>query len=447
MHWPAGVAALVLVGTALAPVYAASSTFSASTLQWDGPSTIEVLAPVVDYRLQPEDGGAFFALSAESVRMTTIAQTKVVVPTLVSTTTQRPQASVQDFGASTWSWASRASESGIFVSTDAQSILDASPVGGRISIPIERCLEQPTYFTTGQEPACPSLESAVQISTTISQWVLKGNFSLHLWSWNGTMDRQAYWSGAQPSDTSALGIGEHQYQAIRIDVTNATMDFYGPLLAVKLHGVHGRVATDNSFVTLPGLNAKPAPGIPQASVLLISRSDQGLAVDVLDGTDLRHTGIAAGLQAPITPLLAFLMALALAILLIVARRRRARMHLLEASQNMLRGNYLAAARHASDARKHKDFRHEAGILGAVALLRAGKLQDAESFIDALQPSTHRAAIAYLKGNLRVLQGRIREAKSFLEECMALDETLETEIAANPILVGLVSLPRRASRHP
>jgi Flp pilus assembly protein TadD len=85
-------------------------------------------------------------------------------------------------------------------------------------------------------------------------------------------------------------------------------------------------------------------------------------------------------------------------------------------------------------------RSQGAVLGTIALLRAGNVKEAEEFLDLIcsKKATAPAAIEYLTAYLRVAQGRRREARTRLAQCIRLDPAYAAEARLNPALAPLLS---------
>jgi hypothetical protein len=90
--------------------------------------------------------------------------------------------------------------------------------------------------------------------------------------------------------------------------------------------------------------------------------------------------------------------------------------------------------------RHAATRREGATLGSIALIRAGDLEDAEGFLDALRH--HRdadpAAVAFLEACMHALRGDLPAARQRLQACLASDPSYRDEAGANPYLRDLLT---------
>lgn len=405
----------------------ASASPPPSSLEWLGDLTAEMRGVAMDVRLPEESGVGAFTLAAQDARIETDQGRKFRLEPLTSATTQPPATSVdqrEDWEA-TW----LADESaGLFVIGDADALLSMASGSGAIRLPDAACLAEPPYFTSGRPPACPDLRGAVRITSPASGWILTGNFSVALWQWSAK-DEPALWSGSRPTEAGGNGVGEYEFRALHIFVTNGRIEYSSAQHAFDAYATATQLkAVESSGVAFVG---DVAQGLPVGSALAVRRTSSGLNVAMIldDSPGGRE-------WRPWWVLLAAPAAFGLAILL--SRHHAASNHMMHASRNMLIGNYQAAARHARRASRLRRLRHEAGLIASIALLRAGDLDEAETAIGQLRKTHSAGSIAYLMANLRARQDRIPEARLLLAEAIALDSRMESEIAANPLLSGLVA---------
>jgi hypothetical protein len=266
----------------------------------------------------------------------------------------------------------------------------------------------------------------VQVSMDADAWVLEGNFTLAMWQWRSAA-RGDLWSGSRPTSASAADVGQYEYRLLHLSVTRGRLEYVSSVRGTESYA--RSVALAGSADAAVAIAGDPGQTLTGPRTLEVHRSIAGLETHaVASGSQpgLRWTSLAVLAGLMLVPPVA-----------VLGRRKKASDHLMQASRNMMLGNYWAASRHALDAFHHRAFRQEAGVVAAIALMRSDQLDHAERFIARLGSSHRPAAVRYLLANLRVLQGRTAEARTLLRECLHLDSRLGAEVAANPLFASVL----------
>jgi hypothetical protein len=416
-HWFAAAALLALLAPSGAT--ASSTHFSASNLQWSGNAAIDMDAVAMDLRLPSDPGDAGMRLVAGHAHIETDSQRKIRAdPASFSTTSQPAETATEERSDWDAAWQPRES-AGLFIEADSAQ-LRAAAQSGTITLPTTVCLQEPTYFTTGREPACPDLTDTAHLQATATAWALEGNFTLTMWQWESA---DGLWSGSRPT-TASNGIGEYEFQLLHLIVTQGRLEFNGhPNLDLYAAGIH-LASTEPIALAVPGQSQT----IQTKTAIDVVPDATGLATSITgpaDNSPQRSLLHWAGLAVIAPPAL------------LVHRRRKATSHMRYAAHNLLIGNNLAAFRHADRAQRTKRYRDEGALVATIALIRGEELDAAEGYLLKLGGTLAPAASAFLQAQLRLRQGSADEARKLIQECLRLDPTMHRDIDADPALAKLV----------
>lgn len=411
-----------------APTCAATQSFSASSIDFDWAS-LDAAPSVLVFR----EAGAL-SMEAKAVRMETETLRTAQVGPAGAIVTIPPTTTSTQHSASSWHAKDTGSPQSLFI--DPKEARTSTLQGhGTALVPASDCVQQPNFYTSPRQLLCPSVNQSVQVKATASQWVITGNFTLILWSWQGTVVEGAnvteFWSGSRPT-ADTFGIGEYEYRQIFLDVTEGTLwlrpaegrflELYSPGITavVEQATIHGQAGTVHlsKYTTQNRMEVSRAPAGLQGSFDPIQAPAQ--AVVAMPDWPIGALG-AALLLAPIG--------------LTLVRSNQGLRHLSLASDNLELENHRAAARHANKAARIRRLRSRAGLLGAVACIRYGDLAGAEHFIKRMHASIphDEAGCRFLLAHVRIEQGRREEGQVLLEECLSINPSYVEEAAGSPVL--------------
>lgn len=418
------VAALLLV-----PTSAADQSFSASSIDvtW---SSADAVPRAISFH-----GDGSFSLEAQAVHAETDRLRMAETGAAAGVVTQPPETTRANYGPSTWQAQATASPRVLFIIPNNAEI-SVTQGQGTAFVPLLSCASQPNYFDAPRPLACPSVQDSLHLKALATQWVIRGNFTLIMWSWEGTLTEGVaetpFWTGSRPTSTNGAGFGEFEYRQTYLDVTEGILAL-GPktgesldLYALRFNARVERAAIHAGEGIVSG-------AVPAQSLLVLGRT--GSSIDArVEGPATAAVGIASLAQGWMLGAMGALVLVGPAGMVLV-RRNKGLTHLGLASDNLELENHRAAARHADKASKIRALRSRAGLLGAVACIRIEDLQGAEQFIAKMHgsPGHDEAGCRFLLAHVRVQQGRADEGQALLEECLSINPSYMAEAAGSSVL--------------
>lgn len=432
MKWAAAFLAVVL---AFVPLLAAE-TFSASSINatW---TSLRASGDVLEYR--HEANGDTFRLDAEAVHFESDSS-RWIMYRHVAFGTREPQTETVHFGPSNWTGSTWNGASDLFV-IGGDAIMESASGQGEVKVPTVPCVARPTYFASPRPNDCPDAAQFVQVAGTAATWTLRGNFTLALWSWKGTVQASGttsdFWSGSRPTNNSMQGQGEIEMRLAFLFVTNGVLELQPAAdQPINLYSANVELYTESPSVVSDGRTQDAnVAGINGQTGIQVRRSDDALRIDA-NNAALIGPARPTPPTIPGWPVGALGMSMILVpVLGIIAWRHLTLSHLVLAAENLDIGNHRAAARHAQSACRRRDLRRRACVIGAVACIKSSNFGQAERFLVMF----HRlrwhdeAACRYLWAHLRVKQGRAEQGQALLEECLRLDASYRDDAALDPVL--------------
>lgn len=426
-------ALLLALPAAAASVTVSTPSFTATAATVDGDM------PVIDYR--STDGAGSAQLSLDAARLVVETDTVAYLQAGVTAVgSEPPSTSRTDYGTGRVLASVTGQQSGLFLVPTGELTVHAT--AGRLegSVPADSCRQQPDYFENDRPLACPDVTNALSFrgSQRVTM-LLNGSFTMFLWGWDGSVEGQSrsdsFWSGTRydNSATPAVGRSEHRQVVLHVEgtleLTAGSSALPELLLAsTRLSAAQVSLATDLGAFHLAN------------GTMELARSGANISAKVLEGAVTRPDGTVVNAGASKSANWAWLAVVGTVMVaapsaFVGGRAARARLLLRRARESVVLGNYHAAARHAEQAMTHKPSRVEAGILGAIALIRSGDTQDAKHFIAQLTEADP-AAVAYLRACAAARSGHPREARRWLADCFERNPAYEREAQANPILAGV-----------
>lgn len=354
--------------------------------------------------------------------------------------TQEPNTQTTDFGLARVTAATQATETGLFIVPTGPLDYRATLSTAELSIPAESCRKQPSYFENDRPVLCtPTDQSVTAAGSAASAIELRGAFQVFLWGWQGRIDDATqsteFWSGttySMPQNGVPLGPSELRHVVLFGNgtvVLHLPTDYSVEFLSSSLQ----LDATQATFVLTTG------ESIVQDAKLTVSRLGNHLATAVLGGAVTQPDGTMV-VVGPAEKRFPWLPVAAVASLLapvgvVISRSRSASRHVQYAKDSFALGNYHSAARHAEAALSNRKLGGQAGVLGAIALIRANDLLDAAYFVSELQRRGHTepAAISYLEACIAAKSGEPARAVHCLKAAVAANPAYRAEAQANPIL--------------
>jgi hypothetical protein len=428
---------LILSGTAGA---VASLVFSTPFLS-TGPAQLSGTPTVLDVRLPQIVSG--ISLEVETLNLHMETDSAEYVNTGPSAIGTRPvQTTTQDFGAAIIRASPTQTSSGLFL-VPLTGEFSAGMQGVAASVPGTACQLQPTFFERPRDPLCPDLASAVYLAGELDRpLIVTGHFQIFLYGWEGEISSagqvEEFWSGVRYSLPQAgVALGQSEFRGVSFDgVGNLSLTI--PKMPVTLAA---------SSTQLTGQEISLANGQATAPVgsALVTRASNDVAVSftsgrvtLADGTTVT-VGQAGASSLWVWTLLAIGAVVAAPPAVLGGRRFAASRHLQHARDNIALENFHSAARHAEAAMASRAHAVPAGVIGAIALIRADDLEDARFFLDSLRnnPSASPAAVLYLEACVEAKAGNAAAARGKLVTCFAIAPAYEAEARVNPILEGVL----------
>lgn len=424
--------AAAFIAVLVACTSAAAESFSASSIQADWAS-LQAAITVLEYR--HDDAGDTFRLDAQAIRLESDS-TRWLAVGEIAYGTREPQTETRHFAASNWTATAWDPDSNLFV-IGHDATLETLAGSGKIRAPTASCIARPTYFASPRPADCPSTTSLVDVEAVAQSWVLRGNFTIALWAWEGHAENgSTFWSGSRPTSNNIQSQGEIEMRVTFLFVTEGVLRLEpkgGPLHA---YSSSVDIRTESPAIVSNGrMETGNVSGIHAQSGVHVQRLDDGLRIDAKGATLI---GPAPGSSQPFAnwPLGALGMAVLLApILGVTAWRYRILTHFVLAGQNLDLHNHDAAARHAKIAIGRSPLRVRACVIGAVACIKGGDLEQAERFLLTLHGVRwhDEAGCRLLWAHLRIRQGRVEEGQALLEEALRHDASYAADAIHDPLL--------------
>lgn len=415
-----------------APTCAATQSFSASSIEFDWAS-LDATPAAISFR-----NAGTLTMQAQAVLAETETLHMAELGPGGGVVTDPPKTTSVTHGASTWQAQTSQSPRSLFL-VGNETQISARQGYGTALVPVVDCVNQQDYYASPRPRLCPVVDEAVQVKGTAAEWIITGNFTLVLWSWDGTVVDGAtetrFWTGAHATEANAFELGDYEYRQLYLHVTEGTLwlqpsqdqalDLYASSLdaIVQQATLHGGQSEGE---VLGGMGAQ--------SRIQVSRTAERLQgrVDEVPSPHQQTVGLARG-DWSVGALGAALLLLPVGAVLV--RSNKGLKHLSLANDNLQLENHRAAARHADKAAKVRRLRARAGLVGAIACIRYGDFEGAEHFIGRMHasPRHDEAGCRFLLAHVRIEQDRREEGEGLLEECLSINPSYLEEAAGSPVL--------------
>lgn len=413
------------------PTCAATQSFSASSIEFDWTS-LDATPTVISFR-----SAGTLTMQAKAIHAETEALHMAELGPGGGVVTNPPKTTSTTYGASTWHADTSQSPQSLFI-VGNQTKISARQGYGTALVPVLDCVNQPDYYASPRPSLCPEVHESVQVKGTAAEWVITGNFTLVLWSWDGTVIHETketlFWTGARATEPNAFGLGDYEYRQLYLKVTQGTLwlqpsqdqalDLYASGLDAVVEQATFRGQSEGDVQG--GVEAHSRIQVSRTAEILHGRVDEVLSPQVQTaGFARRDWSIGAlGVAGLLLPVGA-----------VLVRSNQGLRHLSLANDNLELENHRAAARHAKKAAKIRRLRARAGLVGAIACIRYGDLEGAEHFIGRMHasPRHDEAGCRFLLAHVRVEQDLREEGQVLLEECLRINPSYLEEAAGSPVL--------------